>query len=175
LIYIGPEEVSLEHGTSLVDEAMAERAIKNLYILESINQDPITVILNTGGGSVTQGFAIYDTIKACKSHVTMIATGECSSMGTIILQAADKRIVDQHVTFMIHVGTLELPQDHVKNVKNAMKWDEQLEEYCNSIYLEKIHQKHPHFTKHQLNSKLEFDRYLTANEAVELGLADEVK
>jgi len=173
-LYMGPAEVSIEHGVSEVDEAMAERVIKGLHILDNTNHDPINVILNTQGGSVVQGFAIYDAIKSCKSHVTVKAIGECSSMGTVIIQAADKRIVAPHVTFMIHVGTTSAPQDHVKNVKNAMRWDDKLDEFVNNIYMARIQEKNPTFTKAQLSTKLLFDNYLTAQEAIDLGLADKI-
>lgn len=176
-IYIGSAENDMEDGESGTDAAMAERAVKSLHVLDSVaplGDKPITIYMNNPGGSVKSGFAIYDAIKACKNHVTMKCLGECSSMATIILQAADSRILSQHITFMIHSGTTAFSEDHIKNVKNAMKWDEMLDEYTVNIYLEKIRQKHPEFTRQQLNNKLQFDTFLTAQEAVDLGLADSI-
>ena len=173
-LYVGSAEVSVEHGASGVDEAMAERAIKGLHILDKMNNNPITIELNTFGGSVVQGFAIYDSIKSCASQVHIIAKGDCSSMGTIIFQAGDKRILAPHVTYMIHIGENGLPQAHPTNNKRAMKWDDTLGEYMMDIYLAKIREKHPLFTKKQLSDKLQFDTYLKPQEAIDLGLADEL-
>lgn len=172
-LWIG--SIEIEDGkASGTDEAMAERAIKGLHILDSQNANPITILMYNPGGCVRSGFAIYDAIKSCKSHVTIKCYGECSSMGTVILQAADERILAPHITFLIHIGTSAFPEDHFKNVKSAFKWDIILDDYACDIYLEKIKQKHPEYTRQQLNSTLSFDKYLTAEEAIDLGLADKI-
>ena len=176
-IYIGSAENDMESGESGTDTSMAERVVKSLHILDSTapsGDKPIVIMMNNPGGHVKSGFAIYDAIKACKNHITMICYGECSSMATVILQAADLRILAPHITFMIHMGTTMFSEDHIKNVKNALKWDDKLDEFTVSIYMEKIRQKHPDFTKQQLMSKLQFDSFLTAQQAVDLGLADSV-
>lgn len=168
-IYMGPTD-----NNGITDVIMAERILKNLHILDSMNNNPIRIIMNNPGGYVSQGFAIYDAIKACKSHVSIVCHGECESMATVILQAADERILAANVTFMVHIGTTEYQQDHVKNIKNKIKHDDVLEEKCNAIYLEKIREKHPEYTKKQLEAKINFDWIPSPEEAIEFGLADKL-
>ena len=91
--------------SNAIDEVEAERVLKNIHILESINKEPITIIINTPGGYVFQGMAIYGAIAACESYVTAIVRGQASSMGSLILQAADHRVVDPYAIIMIHHGS----------------------------------------------------------------------
>ena len=97
---------------------MAERAIKALHILDSTaptGDKPITVIMNNPGGDEYHGMAIYDAIKSCKNHVTIVVFGMAMSMGSIILQAADKRVMSANSRVMIHYGTWGI-NDHPKKV-----------------------------------------------------------
>ena len=173
-VYVGSEIYDIVEGESGVDGLMAERAIKNLHILDRSNSEPITVILNTTGGSVFDGMAIYDAIKSCKSHVTVKATGSVMSMGTLILQAADKRVLSKNAIFMIHHG-YDSHDNHVKTIRNWVKFGEKLDKRLNDIYYQKIIEKQPDFTKTKLDKMLDFDTILFADEAVAMGLADEVE
>src|SRR5688572_25841186 len=84
-LYMGSEYTD-DTGESGVDALMASRFLKNLSILEAINQEPITIIMNNPGGDWFHGVAIYDAIKAAKSHVTIKVLGMAMSMGAVILQ-----------------------------------------------------------------------------------------
>jgi len=74
-------EDTFEEVESGTDAKMAESLIKNLVILENINKEPITIIMNNIGGDVYHGIAIYDAIKACESRVTIKVFGSAQSMG----------------------------------------------------------------------------------------------
>ncbi len=167
-IYMGSEEVSLD-GESGTDGAMAARLIKNITILESLNDSPITVIMNNVGGDEYHGFAIYDAIKSCKSQVTIKVFG----MGSIILQAADVRIMAPTSRQMIHYGTWGI-NDHAKI---AQKWaieGQKIDEWMEQMYLNRIHEKNPMYKLKVLRRQLDYDTFLTAQESVELGLADKI-
>lgn len=166
-IWVGPDDTDGE--TNL---GMATRVIKNLHILESRSSDNITILMNNPGGEVVQGLAIYDAIRACKSHITIKASGLCESMATLILQAADTRLISPNVQFMVHEGTTSFETDHVQNIKNKMAWEEKQDLVCNTIYLAKIKDKHPTYTLKRLTSEIKFDKLLDAKEVIELGLAD---
>lgn len=172
-LFMGNEDNDIEHGASGTDGGMAERMIKNLHILEHLNSEPITILMDNIGGDEYHGFAIYDAIRACESEVTIKVLGHAMSMGSIILQAADKRIMAPTSRQMIHYGTWGV-HDHAKT---SRKWSDEgvrIDEWMEKMYLEKIHGKVPDFSLAKLKKMLDHDTFLTARESVNLGLADEV-
>lgn len=87
-----------------VDDASAKHVIDRLMYLDSLNTNDIQLYINSPGGYVTSGFAIYDCIKALNSEVSTICTGFAASMGSIILSAGQKgkRFIQPHARVMIH-------------------------------------------------------------------------
>jgi ATP-dependent Clp protease protease subunit len=159
-----------ESGT---DYAMAEVMIKGLHILDSVSDAPITIIMNNLGGEEYHGLAIYDAIKGCRSRVTVRATGHAMSMGSWIFQAADHRVMTPNARLMIHYGTWGV-HDHPKIAYKWMEECKRIDRLMEDTYLQRIQEKHPEFTRQRLQKMLNFDTILTAQETVELGLADEV-
>lgn len=172
-IYMGSES-SDDDGETGTDFMMAERVIKNLHMLDSMNQEPITIIMNNLGGDVFHGMAIFDAISICRSYVTVQATGYVMSMGSLILQAADERVLSPNAVMMIHHG-YESQNNHVKTVRNWVKFGERYDkEVLNNIYLSRIKEKHPDFSMAKLDKLLNFDTILTSQETVGYGLADKI-
>lgn len=151
----------------------AESTIKGLHILGSISSDPITIILNSDGGEVNQGLAIMDMIRRQQSHITIDVYGEACSMASIILQAADTRRMAPTARLMMHVGTIAY-DNHVNVVKRWAKYEAKEDKICTDKLLERIREKHPDFSRAKLSKMLEFDTILTADETVEIGLADSI-
>jgi ATP-dependent Clp protease, protease subunit len=172
-VYMGSESVNNEHEESGTDTVMAERQIKNLLILDSMSQEPITIIMNNLGGDVSHGLAIYDAIKSCKSHVTIKVFGQAMSMGSIILQAADERIMAPNAVQMIHYGHLSVDADAKTTYKHADE-NKRVDKWMEQLYLEKINQKDPHFKLPRLQRMLQNDHFLTAKQSLELGLIDKI-
>lgn len=87
-----------------VDDKSAKHVIDRLMYLDALNNDDIHLYINSPGGYVTSGFAIYDCIKSLKSDVSTICTGFAASMGSIILSAGSKgkRFIQTHARVMIH-------------------------------------------------------------------------
>lgn len=160
-------------GESGVESALAERAIKNLTILEAISQEPITILLNTPGGDYYHGMAIYDAIKACKSHVTIKGLAQVMSMGSIIMQAADTRMLYPNAKMMIHYGYNSFDAD-AKTYQNWSKEFSKLDERTEQILLDSIQEKNPTFKRAQLKKMLSHDTILNAKKALSLGLIDEI-
>jgi len=167
-----------EGGDSGVDSAMAERVVKGLHILDRLpvnGVNPgITIIMNNPGGNVYHGLAIFDAIQGCENHVTVVATGYVMSMGSIIFQAADERLMTPNAKMMIHHGS-DGGEGHTKNfiawadeAKAIVKW-------VNDLFLAKMQEKHPDMTYEEVDRMQDFDKYLTAQGAVDLGLADGIK
>lgn len=172
-IFMGSEHSDSELGEGGCDYLMVERVIKNLHILESINKEPITILLNNIGGDVYHGFAIYDAVRVCESHITIKVFGHAMSMGSIILQAADERMMAPTSRQMIHYGT-ECYDGHSKTFQKWAKEGAKVNEWMEQMYLAKIQEKHPTFTLEDLQKMLDHDTFLTAKESVKIGLADKV-
>jgi len=172
-LYMGSENFSDDGGESGVDGLMAERLIKNLSILEALNSDPIIIIMNNPGGDVNHGLAIYDAIKTAKSHITIIVYGYVMSMGSIIFQAADERVMSPSSSQMIHYGTLGV-DGHAKTTYKIADELKRIDRWMEKMYLERINEKQPLFKIGRLQKMLDHDTFLTAEQSVELGLADRV-
>lgn len=172
-LYLGSEEYNIEHGEAGVDGGIAERVIKNIYILDSMNQDPITVLLNNIGGDEYHCAAIMDAISGSKSHVTIKVFGHAMSAGSMILQVADERIMAPNATQMIHYGTWSF-DGHAKTTQKWAEEGKRLDTWMENLYLKRIREKHPNFSLNKLRDMLDHDTFLTAQESVDLGLADKV-
>jgi ATP-dependent protease ClpP protease subunit len=177
-IFIGSAD-SDEEGESGVDAAMLERVVKCMHILDNFDADsktgksPITIVMNNPGGYTYDAMGIYDAIRASKNHVTIKVVGVAMSAGTVILQAADKRVLSPNSSFMIHYGehggSYHSPTVH--------KWNEEakrIDKWLEDLYIKRIREKHPKFRRDKLKGWLTTDTFFTAQEAVDWGFADEV-
>lgn len=88
----------------MVDDDSAKHVIERLMYLDSLGSDEIQLIINSPGGYVTSGFAIYDTMMQVKSPVATVCSGLAASMGSILLSAGAKgrRMIQPHARVMIH-------------------------------------------------------------------------
>ena len=94
----------------------ARRLILGLTSLDDpTGHAPITVLMNSCGGDWDHGMAMYDAIKSCRSHVTIINMSHARSMSSVLLQAGDLRITAPHSHYMVHDG-FEGVYDHPKSV-----------------------------------------------------------
>lgn len=157
-----------------VDIHMTRHVFRRLHALSVVNpESPIEIQLNTDGGDTTQGFAIYDRIKEMQGPVTIIVYGECSSMGVWILQAADKRVMTKNSFLMIHAGEENL-EGTPEVVKNWRAYHEIENARMENIFLDKIREKHKDFPRQRLQKMLRTDTILTPQQALDLGLIDEI-
>ncbi len=87
-----------------VDDDSAKHVIDRLMYLDSLEKKDIHLYINSPGGYVTSGFAVYDCMKSLKSDVSTICTGFAASMGSILLSAGTKgkRFIQPHARVMIH-------------------------------------------------------------------------
>ncbi|WP_136480344.1 ClpP family protease [Cognatitamlana onchidii] len=87
-----------------VDDKSAKHVIDRLLYLDALGAEDIHLYINSPGGYVTSGFAIYDCIKSLNSDVSTICTGLAASMGSILLSVGTKgkRFIQQHARVMIH-------------------------------------------------------------------------
>jgi len=157
-----------------VEEPMAELLLKGMHLLVAADSEkPIKIIMNSPGGDEYHGLAIYDAIATCPAHVTVSAFGHCMSMGSWIMQAADERILSPRCTMMIHYGSWAV-DDSVRGVRACVKEMERINLLMEESYLRRMKMTDPAFPLRKLRRMLDDDTYLTAEAAVELGLADKV-
>jgi ATP-dependent Clp protease protease subunit len=167
-----------------VDHRMLQNFIKNINILNSLsmNKDqPITVHMQTIGGCWYAGMGIYDSVKRSPYDVNIIGYSQICSMGTLIMQAATKRLLTPNSIFMCHFGSSDLSGDYLSS-QNFAALDKRNAEKMLSIYAEKCHETGEFFlereynlskTKQYIKRKLkDGDWYMSAEEAVYYGFAD---
>jgi len=171
-IYMGSVESSITEGESGVEAVMAERVIKALHLLDQKNE-PITIIMNNPGGDWYHGMAIYDAIKGCQSQITIKVYGMVMSMGAVILQAADERIMAPNARCMIHYGYMSW-EGESKTFAKWAKENEKLDGEMEKILLAKIRAKHAGYPLKDLQEMLRNDTILSAQETIDLGLADTI-
>ncbi len=151
--------------------------LKDLHVLDSIapaGDKPITIVMNHSGGEIYEGMAIYDAIQQAKNHVTILVRGMAASMGAIILQAADHRIVSKHSVLMIHHGDTGY-EGHKKSVDSWYKFEKTYAARLDDILYDSIKAKKPRFKRTQLDDIQNFDEVFDSKRAVEWGLCDEVE
>lgn len=164
-----------------VEFMMANRLIKNIRILAAIGDDPILIHMKTNGGFWEEGMAIYDAIKACPCYVVILNYSHARSMSSLILQAADHRVMMPYSTFMYHDGTM----GSEGTVKQYFTEGEQLkitQDQMMGIYLDKTvgsqffgdktRSRVKSWMRTQMDKKEEV--YLNPAETVSMNLADEI-
>lgn len=85
-----------------VNESMASFVLRSIIRLNSINHDPIIIYFSSSGGSVYDGFSIYDVLRDSPSPIVMVANGKIASMGIVIFLAGTERMALPNTRFMIH-------------------------------------------------------------------------
>jgi len=167
-IYFGGSPYTLDE----VDSVSVAEVIKNLHLLEHLDPGrPITIHLNSCGGSWYDGIIIYDCIKALESPVTIIGMGKCFSMGSIILQAGDARVLMPHTYLMCHMGS-DGYSGHSQDFINWAEVSKRVNKEMMQIYYEQMVKKNPKITVKQIEKMFDHDTVFNAEEAVKLGLAD---
>lgn len=170
---IGEDENGSEAGT---DHNMAELAVKGLYILDRAapsDDKPITILMSNPGGSVMDGMTIFDAIENCVNHVKIIGLGKVMSMGAVIMQAADERVMAPGAVFMMHMGTDAYPDLHPKIIENWVEFTKKkYNPMVNNLLYRRMVQKNPKLTPAQFDKMNMFDTILMAQDTIDLGLAD---
>jgi ATP-dependent Clp protease protease subunit len=165
-----------------VEHIMAGRFIKNLQaLMKKEGNEPIVIHMKTCGGHWQEGMAIYDAIKNCPNPITVISYTHARSMSSLIFLAANKRVMMPHSTFMFHEGsmfgggTVKQYLTEASEVKKA--GDQMLKVYIDALkkqgkFKRWSRQKIKDMLIHEMAYKEEV--YLSAEEAVKWGFADEV-
>jgi ATP-dependent Clp protease protease subunit len=163
-----------EHTSSLI--------VAQLLFLESQGNEDITFFINSPGGSVTAGLAIYDTMQFIKPDVATYVMGQACSMGSFLAQAGHpgKRFVLPESRTMIHrvssgtpgtSGSVHVQELEFEDARRGFEESKRINERLTQLYV-----KHNTAGKtyDELYQAMKFDTFLSADEAVVYGLADKV-
>ena len=154
-----------------INDAVANVVVAQLLFLESENPDKeISLYINSPGGSISSGMAIYDTMQFIKPSVSTLCIGMAASMGAFLLQAGDKgkRFALPNSTVMIH-QPLGGFQGQASDIAIHAKYILSLRERLYALMSE-----HTGRTIEEIARDSERDNFLTADEAVKYGLIDQV-
>ncbi len=153
-----------------INNEMATKIVSELLCLDSTSHDDINLYINSVGGNVTDGFAIYDTMNYIKSDVRTICVGEASSMGAIILLngAKGKRSALENSEIMIH-QPLGGVKGQATDIEITSKRINDIKEKINKIISSKSGTS---LTK--VKKDVERDYYMDAKEARNYGIIDNI-
>ena len=158
-----------------VNEESTNDLLKKLLILEAQDDTkPITLFINTGGGEVGSGLAIYDILRTMHSPVTAVVTGLAASMGSILLMgcAKERRLMLVNSKVMIHDASWssrDMGGKKPHEIQTALDQLRGVNERLVSILAEGCGK-----TVEEVSEYTKTDSYFNAHEAIEFGLASEI-
>ncbi len=158
------------HLVGEVNDEMAASIMAQLLHLSSESTEDIQIYINSPGGSVSAGLAIYDTMQYVNADVATVCVGHAASMGAVILSGGTKgkRMILPHAEVMIHQPSggmqgqateLEIAAEHIRNTRKVI--NSVLAKNCNKDIEE-------------VKKDTERDHWMSACEAVEYGIVDGV-
>ena len=156
-----------------VSEHTASLLVAQMLFLESENPDKdISLYINSPGGSVTAGMAIYDTMQFIKCDVQTIVMGQACSMGSLLSTAGapGKRMILPNARHMIHQPSGGA-SGQATDIQIQAREVQKMKEYLTTIYV-----KHNSAGKtfEQLSADMERDFFMSAQEALDYGLVDKI-
>ncbi|KRD56425.1 MULTISPECIES: ATP-dependent Clp protease proteolytic subunit [Sinorhizobium/Ensifer group] len=157
--------------TGPVEDQMATLVCAQLLFLEAENpKKEIALYINSPGGVVTSGMAIYDTMQFIKPAVSTLCVGQAASMGSLLLAAGhkDMRFATPNARIMVHQpsgGFQGQASDIERHARDILKMKRRL----NEVYV-----KHCGRTYEEVEQTLDRDHFMSADEALEWGIVDKV-
>lgn len=153
-----------------INDTLANSIVGQLLYLDSVNHDDISIYINSPGGSITSGMAIYDTMRFVKSKVSTICIGMAASMAAFLLSSGEKglRFCLPNSEVMIH-QPLGGAQGQATEIKIAAERILKLKAKLNKILSTNTGQK-----LSKIEEDTERDYFLSSEEALEYGIIDKI-
>jgi len=163
-----------------ISDETAEHFSKAILVMSaqraSRTDSPITLYINSGGGSVGAGIAIIEMMERMRENykvtINTVVTGYAYSMGAIIVQAGDHRAMGELSTMMLHSGSWVLTGDADKIFHDYQKLATHYEHVISELFARRTGQHDTDWWRDYIYSGHE--RFLSAQECIELGLVDEI-
>jgi ATP-dependent Clp protease protease subunit len=156
----------------VIDESMLYSFTAQMIYLMDNEQDPINIYINSPGGEINSGLAIYDLIKSCKAPINMYCVGMAASMGAIIFSGGqeNRRFILPHSKVMIHEPLIPNGVGgSASSIKSTADSILKTRELLNGLLA-----KNTGKNIEEINAATDHDNYLTAEEAVQFGLCDKI-
>ena len=156
--------------TGEIDDNLVNNVIAELLYLDSINHEDISIYINSPGGSVSSGLAIYDTMQFVSSNISTICVGIAASMGAFLLSSGEtgKRYALPNADIMIH-QPLGGAKGQATDIQIASERIVTLRKRLNKILAKNTGQ-----TLKKIEREMDRDYYLDAKSALQYGLIDKV-
>lgn len=153
-----------------INEDTSFNVITKLLYLDSINQNDISLYINSNGGSVSEGLAIIDCINLIRSDVATYSIGKSYSMGAIILSCGTigKRYSLENSEIMIHAPSTTLSGKADDIMNSSIRLDNTKNK------LIEILSKNTNKTKSQIKKYFMYDKFMNGKEALEFGIIDKI-
>lgn len=156
----------------VVEESTTPIIMQLLYLNSIDDKKPIYFYINSNGGSIDCGLAVYDTIKHIKAPVHTICCGFAASMGAFLLTCGEKRSALKHASILIHQ-----PRIHLDNASFASQT--QISHIAEGLIesrkiLEEIMAKNIGVSVEQMHKDCENDNWMTAEQAKEYGIIQDI-
>lgn len=151
-----------------INDDVANTLVSELLFLDNESHDNIYIYINSPGGSITSGMAIYDTMNFISSKVYTIGIGMCASMAAFLLSSGDVRYALPNTEVMIH-QPLGGAQGQATDIKIAAERIIKLKEKLNKILAKNTNQP-----LKKIYEDTERDNFLSAKEAKEYGIIDDI-
>ena len=155
-----------------VDAELTAKVLSQLVLLEQEgHEEPVTVFINSPGGEIFSGFAIFDMLNFIACPVTTIVTGFAASMASILSMAADKgrRFAMPQAKIMIHQPLLMGYQGRASECEIQAREILKTRDHLVNLYSEQTGK-----SREEIKKALDRDNWFTAEEALEYGLLDKV-
>lgn len=169
----------LNNRTVVFNSEVDENIIEAVYLpLKDFEDDdsekPATLILNSSGGSVSDGFFLAHYLTSYKKKLNIIVTGYACSMATVLLAAGGKNDNITRKAFscsylLLHDGYVALSASEAKTAGDIMRWNEKIDDSIRDFIIE-----HTNITKELYDENARKQWFLTAVEAKDLNLIDEI-
>lgn len=154
-----------------VDAELAQRVIQQLVLLDHDSDKRITLLINSPGGEVYSGFAIFDTIRFISAPVVSVVVGLAASMGSVLCLAPPKgsRFCTPNAKFLIHQPLMMGYQGRALDIEIQAKEILRDRERLVTLYAEETGK-----TPQEISKDIDRDRWMTAEEAKAYGLLDRI-
>ena len=157
--------------TGPIEDGMASLVCAQLLFLEAENpKKEINMYINSPGGVVTSGLAMYDTMQFIKPPVATLCVGQAMSAGSLLLTAGEKgmRFCTPNASIMVHQPSGGY-QGQATDIMIHAQWTEALKRRLNEIYV-----KHTGQDYDTIHNAMERDRFMSVDQALEFGLIDKI-
>lgn len=169
-----PEHILYENRILLlfgdINEQVASNIIPMILVMNSLSRDPIKLYINSSGGDIVSGLAIYDAMRFVSAPIYTICIGQAASMAAWLLAAGDRgnRIASENSRIMIHQGRTSMGGTFSDLKINMQEFTRTQERMIHLLA------RHTGKSAQEISTAIERDRWMTADEAVNFGIIDRV-